>query len=297
MGADERKGHLPAIARPGRAGRRVGLRLRLGGRAPLPGGVLSLVRAGDLPRRRQPAHAPDPPGPRHRADAARLQPPGAHRRAHRDAGPRLERTRRLRHWRIVVGDGDGRPSASSREDKREQWEESLRCLDRHVPRRALGASKASTSISPSATSSPSRCRSRTRRCGSPAPTRTPSTWRRSTAWAHWDFDFSGPVETAKRRAEYYRIIREECEPIGDAVNAQYAVVSGFMCCPRDDEAAAKGLPGMAFFSYALSHYYAGTKHDPGNTDLMDAFSSATRVEFRRQRRRLHRLARRRSANA
>jgi alkanesulfonate monooxygenase SsuD/methylene tetrahydromethanopterin reductase-like flavin-dependent oxidoreductase (luciferase family) len=91
------------------------------------------------------------------------------------------------------------------------------------------------------------------------------------------FDFSGPEETGKRRDEYYRIIREECEPIGDAINANYAVVSGFMCCPRDEEAVAKGVPGMQFFGYALSHYYSGTKHDPGNTDLMDAFSGATGI--------------------
>ncbi len=88
------------------------------------------------------------------------------------------------------------------------------------------------------------------------------------------FDFAGLEETTRRRAEYYRIIREECEPIGDAVNAQFAIVSGFMCCPRDDEALQKGVPGMRFFGYALAHYYAGgSHHDPGSTDLMRAFQS------------------------
>ena len=43
-----------------------------------------------------------PARPRHRADAAGLQPPGAHRRAHRDARSRLERPRRLRHRRVGV---------------------------------------------------------------------------------------------------------------------------------------------------------------------------------------------------
>ena len=90
------------------------------------------------------------------------------------------------------------------------------------------------------------------------------------------FDFSGAEETGRRREEYYRIIREECDPIGDAVNAQYAIVSGFMCCPRDDEAIAKGVPGMQFFGYALSHYYAGgNNHNPGNTDIMRNFNAAT----------------------
>jgi alkanesulfonate monooxygenase SsuD/methylene tetrahydromethanopterin reductase-like flavin-dependent oxidoreductase (luciferase family) len=92
------------------------------------------------------------------------------------------------------------------------------------------------------------------------------------------FDFAGPVETGLRREEYYRIIREESEPIGAAINAQFAIVSGFMCCPRDDEAIAKGVPGMQFFGYALSHYYAGVEsHDPGNTDIMRAFKSVTSV--------------------
>jgi len=91
------------------------------------------------------------------------------------------------------------------------------------------------------------------------------------------FDFAGPAETGRRRQEYYRIIRDECEPIADATNAQFAIVSGFMCCPRDEEAVAKGVPGMQFFGFALSHYYAGNRHDPGNTDIMSAFRSATGV--------------------
>jgi alkanesulfonate monooxygenase SsuD/methylene tetrahydromethanopterin reductase-like flavin-dependent oxidoreductase (luciferase family) len=91
------------------------------------------------------------------------------------------------------------------------------------------------------------------------------------------FDFTGPEETGRRRKEYYRLIREECSPIGDAVNAQFAIVSGFMCCPRDDEAIAKGVPGMRFFGYALSHYYADGVHDPGNTDLMHSFQSVTQA--------------------
>src|SRR5690606_5268567 len=53
-------------ARPDPARGRAGLRLRLGGRAPLPGGVLALLRARGVPRRRQPAHLPHPPRPRHR---------------------------------------------------------------------------------------------------------------------------------------------------------------------------------------------------------------------------------------
>jgi alkanesulfonate monooxygenase SsuD/methylene tetrahydromethanopterin reductase-like flavin-dependent oxidoreductase (luciferase family) len=92
------------------------------------------------------------------------------------------------------------------------------------------------------------------------------------------FDFAGPEETGRRREEYYRIIREECTPIGDAVNAQFAIVSGFMCCPRDEEAIEKGVPGMQFFGYALSHYYiSGDPHHPGATDLMRNFKAVTSI--------------------
>jgi alkanesulfonate monooxygenase SsuD/methylene tetrahydromethanopterin reductase-like flavin-dependent oxidoreductase (luciferase family) len=90
------------------------------------------------------------------------------------------------------------------------------------------------------------------------------------------FDFTGLEETARRREEYYRIVREDCQPIGDAVNAQFAIVSGFMCCPRDDDAIERGVPGMRFFGYALAHYYAaGSNHQPGGTDIMRAFQATS----------------------
>ena len=91
---------VPGRARPGRARRPARLRLRLGGRAPLPRGVLALVRARGLPRRLLAAHEAHPSRARHRADAAGLQPPGEDRVAHRHARPRLERPRRLRHGRV-----------------------------------------------------------------------------------------------------------------------------------------------------------------------------------------------------
>ena len=75
-------------------------RPRLGGGASLPGGVLALVGAGGLPRRRLAAHPKHPLGARDRPDAARLQPPRPRRRTHLDARPGLQRPRRIRHRRI-----------------------------------------------------------------------------------------------------------------------------------------------------------------------------------------------------
>ena len=51
----ERGGPHPRRARPGRARRPVGHRLRVGGRTPLPRGVLALVRTRGVPRSVQPA--------------------------------------------------------------------------------------------------------------------------------------------------------------------------------------------------------------------------------------------------
>src|SRR5262245_24462380 len=62
--AVERAERVPGAAGragPDRAGRPAGLRLRVGRRASLPGGVLALLGAGGVPGRREPAHAPHPP--------------------------------------------------------------------------------------------------------------------------------------------------------------------------------------------------------------------------------------------
>ena len=97
VGRGRRAQAVPGGARPGGAGRQARHRLRLGGRASLPRGVLALLGAGGVPRRLLAAHQAHPPRPRHRADAAQLQPPGARGRAHRHARSRLQRPRRMGH--------------------------------------------------------------------------------------------------------------------------------------------------------------------------------------------------------
>ena len=122
----------PGRARPGRARRQARHRVRVGGRAPLPRGVLALLRARGVPRRGQPAHQEHPPRPRHHPDRAGLQPPGPHRRARRDARPRVERPGRVRLGRVVVARPSSAASASIRCYKRETWLEGLevaiRCM-------------------------------------------------------------------------------------------------------------------------------------------------------------------------
>ena len=91
---------------PDRARRQAGLRLRLGGRASLPRGVLALLRARSLPRRRQPAHQAHPARPRR--GPAHHQPAASRRRARRHARSAVGRPRRSRHGR---GGGAGRAAS------------------------------------------------------------------------------------------------------------------------------------------------------------------------------------------
>ena len=94
MGPRRRVHAAQRRARPDRARRPPRLRLRLGGRAPLPRGVQPLVGAGGVPRCGQPADVADPPRSRHRAAAD--EPPGARRRAGEHARPDQPRPCRAR---------------------------------------------------------------------------------------------------------------------------------------------------------------------------------------------------------
>ena len=60
-------------------------------------------------------------------------------------------------------------------------------------------------------------------------------------------------------------------PIGDAVNANLACVTTFMCHPDEDVALARGLEGANFFGYSLAHYYVFGNHAPGRTNVWEEF--------------------------
>ena len=77
------------------------------------------------------------------------------------------------------------------------------------------------------------------------------------------------------RDEYYDIIKcDECVPIGHAVNANIAMVTGFWCTRTQAEARAPRLEGFQFFGYALGHYYIYGQHLPGATDVWEQFEAA-----------------------
>ncbi len=71
--------------------------------------------------------------------------------------------------------------------------------------------------------------------------------------------------------EYYSTFKNECTPIGQAVNPNVAMLSGFMCHRDNDIAVERGLEGSQFFAYGLGHYWRDGTHVPGQTNLWAEF--------------------------
>jgi len=88
------------------------------------------------------------------------------------------------------------------------------------------------------------------------------------------FAFVDPAEAKQWVDDYYRILKEECVPIGHAVNANIAMVTGFSVHRDHDEALRRGLDGFRFFGYALGHHYIFGEHKPGRTDIWKNFEAA-----------------------
>ncbi len=87
------------------------------------------------------------------------------------------------------------------------------------------------------------------------------------------FAFVDPDEAKHWVDDYYETLASEGVPIGDAVNANVACVTGFMCHPDEDVAIERGLEGQNFFGFSLAHYYVFGRHQPGVTDVWQEFQS------------------------
>jgi alkanesulfonate monooxygenase SsuD/methylene tetrahydromethanopterin reductase-like flavin-dependent oxidoreductase (luciferase family) len=85
------------------------------------------------------------------------------------------------------------------------------------------------------------------------------------------FAFVDPEEAKRWVDDYYTTLEREAVPIGDAVNANVACVTTFMCHPDEDEALRRGLEGANFFGYSLAHYYVFGRHRPAVTNVWDEF--------------------------
>jgi len=88
------------------------------------------------------------------------------------------------------------------------------------------------------------------------------------------FAFVDPAEARYWVDEYYETFKRECTPIGRSVNPNIAMVTGFMCHRDSETAVRQGLEGFKFFGYALAHYYLTGTHQPGRTNIWQAFRNA-----------------------
>ena len=88
------------------------------------------------------------------------------------------------------------------------------------------------------------------------------------------FAFVDPREARQWVDDYYRIFKEECVPIGHAVNPNVAMVTGFSVHPDEVEARRRGEDGLRFFRYGLAHHYIFGEHKPGRTDIWANFEKA-----------------------
>ncbi len=87
------------------------------------------------------------------------------------------------------------------------------------------------------------------------------------------FSFVDPDEAAGWVSDYYRILQTECTPIGHAVNANIAMVTGLSVHPDEEEAKRRGMDGFRFFGYGLGHHYLFGQHKPGRTDIWAAYEA------------------------
>jgi len=87
------------------------------------------------------------------------------------------------------------------------------------------------------------------------------------------FSFVGPEEARKWVKEYYEVMENECEPIGYAVNPNFAIACPFLLDRDGEKAMQMGAEAYGFFLYGLGHYSFFGSHRPGSTDIWHEFKT------------------------
>jgi alkanesulfonate monooxygenase SsuD/methylene tetrahydromethanopterin reductase-like flavin-dependent oxidoreductase (luciferase family) len=87
------------------------------------------------------------------------------------------------------------------------------------------------------------------------------------------FSFVSPEEAQHWVKDYYEVIENECEPIGYAVNPNFAVAAPFLCDRDEKRVAAIGMESYGFFIYGLGHYSFFGEHRPGHTDIWHEYKT------------------------
>ncbi|HZZ68275.1 MAG TPA: LLM class flavin-dependent oxidoreductase [Phenylobacterium sp.] len=88
------------------------------------------------------------------------------------------------------------------------------------------------------------------------------------------FAFVDPAEATQWVEDYYRIFKEECVPIGHAVNPNICMVSSFGIHQDAEEARRRFQEGFRFFQFALGWHYGFGEQVPGRTSIWDLFQKA-----------------------
>ncbi len=95
------------------------------------------------------------------------------------------------------------------------------------------------------------------------------------------FGFETPEEAHERVGRYWRLMREECHPIGKAANPALCILSQFACADDEQEAQQRAGDGGQFFSFSLNHYYSpvtGPAHKHARTNLSTEFTDTSEEE-------------------
>jgi len=88
------------------------------------------------------------------------------------------------------------------------------------------------------------------------------------------FAFVDPAEARQWVDDYYRIFKEECVPVGHAVNPNICMVSSFGLHADAETARARFQEGFRFFQFALGWHYGFGEQVPGRTDIWQRFQKA-----------------------
>jgi alkanesulfonate monooxygenase SsuD/methylene tetrahydromethanopterin reductase-like flavin-dependent oxidoreductase (luciferase family) len=87
------------------------------------------------------------------------------------------------------------------------------------------------------------------------------------------FSFVSPKEAEQWVKDYYWTIENECEPIGYAVNPQFAIACPFLCDRDEKRVNEIAMESYGFFIYGLGHYSFFGEHAPGKTDIWNEYKT------------------------
>ena len=87
------------------------------------------------------------------------------------------------------------------------------------------------------------------------------------------FSFVSPEEARQWVKDYYWTIENECEPVGYAVNPQFAIACPFLCDRDEKRVNEIAMESYGFFIYGLGHYSFFGEHAPGRTDIWNEYKT------------------------